>query len=397
MKPRVLVFSTLLPFPGNRGDRNRLLRLLQTASTMADVRLVAIVRRWEPAVTETNALGPVELRTIDMSAQEVMAYGALSAATGRPYLITRFATPRVRRFVAQQLSDYRADVFFGYQASAFPFLPMAARQRRVIDLVDSPSRYASMARASGDLTWTARIGSAVQWRLAEHERRAVADCQAVLVNSELDRQYVETLVAGATPIMVLDNCVNRSFMEQPWRPDPSQPPGLLFVGNLAYPPNAAAVRQLVTEILPRVRARMPSAHLEICGARGEGLARDLGGQPGVRFLGFVDDLRPVYRRASVTLVPVPIAGGTPTKLLESLAIGVPSVVSRVSAEVTEVVHEREVLVADTSDEFAEAAIRLLADPDRSVTLSANGRRFIEARYVWENKRDIVATALGVDA
>jgi len=33
---------------------------------------------------------------------------------------------------------------------------------------------------------------------------------------------------------------------------------LLFVGNLTYPPNLAAVRLLAHEILPRVRSRRPA-------------------------------------------------------------------------------------------------------------------------------------------
>lgn len=394
MTRRVLVFSTLLPLPVDRGDRNRLFHVLQLLATMAEVRLVTVVRGWEPRVVDMSPLGGIDVRGIDVSAREVMAYGAWSAATGRPYLITRYALPRVRAFVARQLAEFRPDAFWGFQAPAFPFLELATAQRRVIDLVDSPSRYASMLRESPNVPWLARATSAAQWRLRAFEARGVRRCHTVLVNSWLDLEHVRGLGADPGAIAVLDNCVPQSLLDHPWQPDPSRPPTLLFVGNLAYAPNAVAVRRLVTEILPRVRERVPAAQLTVCGARGEDLARELGQHPGVHFLGFVDDLLPLYRGASVMVVPVPVAGGTQYKLLESLAVGLPSVTSRVSAEVTGLKDVEEALVADSPDEFAAAVLRVLGDDECARGLSAAGRRFISRSHLWESKRGIVAGAIG---
>ena len=41
-RPRVLVFSSVLPLPVDRGDRNRLFHVLQLLAGMADVRLLAV-------------------------------------------------------------------------------------------------------------------------------------------------------------------------------------------------------------------------------------------------------------------------------------------------------------------------------------------------------------------
>jgi glycosyltransferase involved in cell wall biosynthesis len=395
MRPRVIVLSTILPLPVDRGDRNRLFHLLRLLSTMADVRLLSVARAWEPPVHDVSPLAPVEVRTIALSASAVMAYGGWSLATARPYQLTRYALPRVRHFVARELAEFRPDVFWGFQAPAFPFLELATGQRRIIDLVDSPSRYAAMLRDSPDVSWMARASSAAQWRLRAFERHFVAHCHTVLVNSPLDLAHVRAFAPEAVTVTVLDNCVPRSMLDFPWQPDPSRRPTLLFVGNLAYAPNAAAVRRLVKEILPRVRQKAIDATLTVCGARGEALANELGDQPGVRFLGFVDDLVSLYRAASVMVVPVPVAGGTQYKLLESLAVGLPSVTSRVSAEVTGLVDGRQAIVADSSDEFAEAVLRVLGDECCARGLSTGGRQFIAENHTWESKRAVVARAIGV--
>ena len=94
------------------------------------------------------------------------------------------------------------------------------------------------------------------------------------------------------------------------------------------------------------------------------------------------------------VVPVPVAGGTQYKLLESLAVGLPSVTSRVSAEVTGLKDVEEALVADSPDEFAAAVLRVLGDDECARGLSAAGRRFISRSHLWESKRGIVAGAIG---
>jgi len=46
----------------------------------------------------------------------------------------------------------------------------------------------------------------------------------------------------------------------------------------------------------------------------------------------------------------------------------------------DVVREEQVLIADSSDDFAAAAARLLDDPGLAARIGAAGRRFVEDRY-----------------
>jgi glycosyltransferase involved in cell wall biosynthesis len=396
MTPKVLVFSSLLPIPIDRGDRNRLFHILHLLAGVGRVRLLAVERAWEPPVQDLACLAPIEVRTTRLSAADVVANGMWAALTGRPYLITRYASARINRFVREQFRDFQPDVFWGFQAPSFPFLAKAGGVRRVIDIVDSPSRYAALTRRAPDISWKVRLGMAVQWRLASYERRAIEVSDATLVNSRADLAYLRALVPTcANRLVWFDNCVPRSLMDEPRPVVDKRPPQLLFVGNLAYAPNAAAVRVIVNDIVPRVRERHPDAELLVCGARGGALARELGQRPGVHFLGFVADLKETYRRASVMLVPVPLAGGTQYKLLESLAVGLPAVVSRVSAEVTGVADNREVLIGNTPQEYAEAVNRLLVDDKLAERLSKAGRAFIERNHTWESKQELVARLIGV--
>ena len=222
-RPRVLVFSSLLPFPVDRGDRNRLFHTLQLLASFATVRLVAVERAWEPPVLDDGALAGVEIHRVRVSAAAIVAHGAWAAATGRPYLITRFALPSVRRAVRAQVRAFAPDVFWGYQAASIPFLADVGRARRIIDLVDSPSRYAALVVANRDVPLTSRLAMAGQWRIAAHERRAIAVADAALVNSETDAAYARSLGAAPDRVVLLDNCIPQALMRDPWMPDPIRP------------------------------------------------------------------------------------------------------------------------------------------------------------------------------
>ena len=50
--------------------------------------------------------------------------------------------------------------------------------------------------------------------------------------------------------------------------------------------------------------------------------------PGVRWLGFVDDIDGLYRSARVLVAPVAIGGGVRVKVLEAAARGLPVVATR---------------------------------------------------------------------
>lgn len=97
---------------------------------------------------------------------------------------------------------------------------------------------------------------------------------------------------------------------------------MLFVANYGYAPNANAARLLLTEIFPAVRARTPSARLVMVG-RGlpAELARVAEGTAAIELPGFVDDLRPYYRRAALVLLPVLQGAGMMIKTLEALMYG----------------------------------------------------------------------------
>jgi glycosyltransferase involved in cell wall biosynthesis len=68
------------------------------------------------------------------------------------------------------------------------------------------------------------------------------------------------------------------------------------------------------------------------------------------------------------------------KILNALAQELPVVSTTLGAEGIRVVNERDLLIADSPEDFAEATLRLLNDPDLAVRLGGSGRKLIQEQY-----------------
>ena len=78
-----------------------------------------------------------------------------------------------------------------------------------------------------------------------------------------------------------------------------------------------------------------------------------------------------------------MGAGTRIKVLEAMAAGLPVITTSKECEGIAVRNGEEVLVADTAEEFAAAALKILKHPEQGRTLAHNARRLAVERYSWE--------------
>ncbi len=169
----------------------------------------------------------------------------------------------------------------------------------------------------------------------------------------------------------------------------------IFVANFAYEPNRNGLRFLLGEVFPLVWAQLPEAKLALVGAgleqpataQGAGLSEILD-DPRVEALGFVEDLRAAYAHARCAVVPLLQGGGTPLKLIEALAYGLPVVATPRATAGLEVRDNEHCLIADGAAPFAEGLVRVLRDGAHQ--LGRRGRELVAARYSIEALSELVA-------
>jgi glycosyltransferase involved in cell wall biosynthesis len=159
----------------------------------------------------------------------------------------------------------------------------------------------------------------------------------------------------------------------------------IFVASFTYKPNLDGLRFLLDEVFPRVWAQLPDARLTLVGS---GVTQPPSSDPRVQALGFVDDLRSAYAQASCAVVPLLQGGGSPLKLIEALAYGLPVIATRQAAGRLQVRDGKHCLVADGGEQFAAALVRVLRDGGEQ--LGSRGRELVRERYSIETLARLLA-------
>lgn len=108
-------------------------------------------------------------------------------------------------------------------------------------------------------------------------------------------------------------------------------------------------------------------------------------QPGVRYLGFVDEADKAAALAGAQAVVCPSAlESLSIVLLEALGLGTPVIVNARSEVLVEhCLRSQAGLYYRDADEFGEVVTLLAQTPALRAALGANGRRYVRAEYAWD--------------
>jgi glycosyltransferase involved in cell wall biosynthesis len=106
--------------------------------------------------------------------------------------------------------------------------------------------------------------------------------------------------------------------------------------------------------------------------------------PSVELAGYVEDVRPLLRAATASVVPLRIGGGTRLKILESMAAGTAVVSTSIGCEGLGAEPGRHLLVGDGPDAFAREVVRVVTDPALRARLERDALAFVRSRYEWSS-------------
>lgn len=217
-------------------------------------------------------------------------------------------------------------------------------------------------------------------RIARFEAQAYAPYRSVIVVSEEDGRALREL-NPALAIEVISNGVDGERFAP--RPDVVPEPGLVvFTGAMHWAPNVAAARLLAREVLPRLRARRPEAHLAIVGRSPSEEVIELGAEEGVEVVGEVPDIAEWLARASAYACPMVSGTGIKNKLLEAMACECACIATPLACQGIHVADGRELMIGESAEELAGALARVLADDALRSRLGEAARKHVLRHHTW---------------
>lgn len=221
------------------------------------------------------------------------------------------------------------------------------------------------------------------------ETDTVRNADFVLTMSDYERAFLQRF-APKTKIVTSPTGV-AGFRPRSSKPRPND---VLFIGSMRHTPNVDGLLHYLFDIWPIVQVNHPDAQLRVVGGP---LSPTLPTVSGVHWLGMVDDVTTEYLNARLSVVPVYTGAGIRTKILESLAYGVPVVSTPLGVEGLTHLHDgQQLLVASSDNDFAEAVGRLLLDDDLRERLSISGQEAIKSFYNWDIILGETLASIGVN-
>jgi glycosyltransferase involved in cell wall biosynthesis len=251
-------------------------------------------------------------------------------------------------------------------------------RRAVLDLDDyesqagfrSSRQLTSLGKQFSTLAWL----TALKWWLLEFFLiRSFTDA---VVCSELDRQRLLRRFPG-TDWHAVPNTVPEPPRFNRIEADPFT---FLFVGRFDHFPNADAVYFFCTSVLPLLQKNAQGKfRVLIVGRAGQDL-KALMTNGEVRIVLDPPDVLPFYAQSDAVIVPLRGGGGTRIKIIEAFSYGLPVISTTIGAEGLEVTPERDIIIADSAQGFAEQCLRIWRDHDLRQRIAQMGRDLWRRKY-----------------
>lgn len=300
-------------------------RVLELAQTHAHVHVIAFENRLD-RLDESASQWPlnvsvdlIPLRTIDRVLGALLWPRLPSFSVGR-----RWAGCRV---IANKLSDPTFTNFFADFSQGLGAIDpkvTALFRFRQHDVVSALYERRLLSGAAWKRLFFAleahrsKLWERTVWgKVRSVETLSFDDCELIQKLESTARVFA--VAAGSTleiPERSHENAV-------PWR--------IIYWGNMARTENEEAALRLASCLLPRVQERIPGAHLWVVGAHPTKRVRALASKD-VHITGFVSDPATLLQTGQLAAVPLSLGSGVKIKVLETLELGLPTIVSPVGGE-----------------------------------------------------------------
>jgi glycosyltransferase involved in cell wall biosynthesis len=253
---------------------------------------------------------------------------------------------------------------------------LSPSSRVIVDFIDSPTLFNRRQMRPGGI---ARAFDKYQvWKTKRFELRARRASDAVIYISDIDA--TTALPKGSA--FVMPNGVLTEDHEMSTYDKKAAVARIAFLGNMGYEPNIQAAVLLARDILPLIRRSRQGVSLLVIGRNPAPRVLSLK-SPEIEVTGTVANIWPLVRSADVCVFPMMSGAGLQNKILDAMLGCVPVVASSIAAQGLGFTNGRELLVANTPEEFSHSVLAILEEPELGRRLVSEASAALRQRYSWE--------------
>ena len=377
----ILFVANRFPYPPYRGDKLKIYNLTRRLASKHNLYLVTFYETRD----ELNYLKEIqpffkEIELVYLPKWRSVLNGIPALFSTTPLQLAYFKSAKMKRMVKLAIDQYDIDVVHTQHLRMSQYTK-SIDLPKILDLPDAFSLYFKR-RKETERPFINRLIDAIEiGRLAKAEK-VITQYDKTLVCSVEDQAYLEKL-HKTDNIDILLNGVDLETFDVKKGHDYSHNHTLLFTGNMDYAPNVDAVQYFVKEMWPTIAKSNPTTKFIIAGQRPVEAVKKLASDR-IEVTGFVPDIQEMYMQASVVIAPLRFGAGTQNKVLEAMAMGVPTVCTHIGFEGLQIKSGDGVIMAREKEQFITEVEELLALEDKRRLVGQKGLAIARDRFSWDS-------------
>lgn len=211
--------------------------------------------------------------------------------------------------------------------------------------------------------------------LEHYEREHINEYDGVISITEQDSVALKEM-GCRKPMVTVPFAINPGEQSEGTSVEPMS---LFHIGSMDWKPNVEAIDWFLTSVWPLLHREMPQVRLYLAGRHMPQRLVDCRYE-GVTIVGEVEDAIGFMASKSVNIVPLLSGSGIRVKILEAMSIGKPVVATSVAARGICYTDGKDILIADTPEQFVSQIRRCLLDTGVSEKIGGAARSLIHEHY-----------------
>jgi glycosyltransferase involved in cell wall biosynthesis len=381
---KILFLTSRFPQPPVGGDRLRAFNIIQHLSQAFDVDVFSLYSGPSEIAQDADLKRVCGRLHIHLVPRWRRLYNTVKGwLRGLPMQTAYYTDASARRRVDELLAHGGYDVVVVHLVRMLEYVNEFPAERVVLELTDAISmNYNRIRRPKNPREF---LYVAERARLRRYELQALRRVARGILVAETDAAYLVNHGASRSELLVVRNGTVFAGLPRSMAYDSNR---IVFLGNMRTTQNEDMCLWFINAILPRIQAVRPATIFVVAGANPSRKLLSYHGRNGIQVLGLVEDPAAVLSASAVSVCPMRYGAGLQNKILESMAVGVPVVATSCGAEGLGIHDEGALLVADDPQAFAEAVLRVLADPALRSTLGERASAMVSEHFRWSDQMDV---------
>lgn len=370
-----------MPYPPYRGDRLKVYNLVKILQKRNKVKILTFIRNQN----DVEYLEKLKSMGFDIEAFSLPYFKSLLNLSrvifnSKPLEVLAFYSSRMGKRISEITTNEEFDFAYFHLIVCAQYLKFVQNKNvlNVLDFTDATSLYLTRYLKYIKNPVKKIIYKFELKRVISYEKYA-KNFDTLFVCSNVDRDFLLEKNVHSNIQLLLNGYDGNTFKIEQVNKESNS---IIFVGNMPYFPNIEAVKYFTKDIFPLILKEIPDAKFYIVGQNPPNEILQLNSS-NIIVKGFVKDINKEYLKSMVNVVPVKLGAGTPNKIIEALALGIPTVSTSMSASGLPDELKKYVLTADSSKEFSQLVLKILRNETNYAELMNECVETIDNILTWE--------------